>query len=200
MTADVQGAAARAQGVENRAAESAATVQEGSAVLHESLDALTAVLREASVVDSIATDAGLLAVNAAIEAARAGVGGSGFTVVADEVRVLAQQASVVAREINQISSAGAASAERSSELLGRLGPSIDANTAMVRELALSSRRQAEELMALGSAFGSMNEATRRTATGATQLRMSADALAAHALRLGAVVRGFRGRERTLAIA
>ena len=49
-------------------------------------------------------------------------------------------------------------------------------------------------------LGSVNDTTRRTATGATQLRMSADSLAAHALRLGAVLRGFKGRERTLAIA
>jgi len=139
-------------------------------------------------------------VNAAIEAARAGDDGTGFTVVADEVRVLAQQASEIAREVNQISSAGAASAERSTELLGRLVPSIDDNTAMVRELAVSARRQADELVALGSALGSVNDTTRRTATGATQLRMSADSLAAHALRLGAVLRGFKGRERTLAIA
>ena len=200
MTATAQGAAARAQGVENRAVESAATMQEGTTVLHESLDALTAVLREASVVESIATDAGLLAVNAAIEAARAGDGGNGFTVVADEVRVLAQQASVAAREINQISSAGAASAERSSALLVQLVPSLDASTAMVHELAVSARRQAEELVALGSALGSANEMTRRAATGASQLRMSADALAAHALRLGAALRGFKGRERVLAIA
>jgi methyl-accepting chemotaxis protein len=200
MTADVQGAAARAQSVENRAAESAATAQESSAVLHESLSALSAVLREASVVESIASDAGLLAVNAAIEAARAGDEGNGFTVVADEVRVLARQASDAAREINQISSAGHASAERSTELLGRLAPSIDDSAAMVRELAVSARRQAEDLVALGGSLTSVNETTRRTATGASQLRMSADALASHALRLGAVLRGFKGRERALAIA
>jgi methyl-accepting chemotaxis protein len=200
MTATMQGAATRAQSVENRAVESAATVQEGAAVLHESLDALTAVLREAAVVDSIATDAGLLAVNAAIEAARAGVGGSGFTVVADEVRILAQQASKAAREINQLSTAGSASAGRSSELLDKLGPSIDGSAAMVRELAVSARQQADELMVLGSALGSVNETTRRTATGATQLRMSADALASHAVKLGAMLRSFRRREAKLAIA
>ncbi|HEX5971771.1 MAG TPA: methyl-accepting chemotaxis protein [Gemmatimonadaceae bacterium] len=200
MTATMQGAATRAQSVENRAAESAATVQEGSAVLQESLGALTAVLREASVVDSIATDAGLLAVNAAIEAARAGVGGSGFTVVADEVRILAQQASKAAREINQLSTAGSASAGRSSALLGKLGPSIDDSAAMVRELAVSARHQADELMVLGSALGSVDETTRRTATGATQLRMSADALASHAVKLAGMLRSFRGRESKLAIA
>lgn len=200
MTADVQGAAARAQNVENRASETAATAQESSAVLHESLNALSAVLREAAVVESIASDAGLLAVNAAIEAARAGDEGNGFTVVADEVRVLARQASAAAREINQISAAGAASAERSSELLGRLTPSIDDSAAMVREMALSARRQAQELVALGGALGAVNETTRRTATGASQLRMSADALATHALGLGAMLRSFRGREAKLAIA
>jgi methyl-accepting chemotaxis protein len=200
MTADVQGAAARAQSVENRAAESAATAQESAAVLHESLDALSAVLRESSVVESIASDAGLLAVNAAIEAARAGDEGNGFTVVADEVRMLARHASAAAREINQISSAGAASAERSTVLLDKLAPSIEDSAAMVRELAVAARRQADALVALGGALGAVNETTRRAATGASQLRMSADALAAHALQLGAVLRGFKGRERTLAIA
>jgi hypothetical protein len=200
MTATMQGAATRAQSVENRAAESAATVQEGSAVLHESIDALTAVLREASVVDSIATDAGLLAVNAAIEAARAGVGGSGFTVVADEVRILAQQASKAAQQINSLTTAGSASAGRSSELLDKLAPSIDDSAAMVRELAVSARHQADELMVLGSSLGTVDETTRRTATGATQLRMSADALASHAVKLAAMLRSFRGREAKLAIA
>ena len=114
--------------------------------------------------------------------------------------MLAKQASVAAREINQISSAGAASAARSSELLGRLAPSIDDSSAMVRELAVSARRQAEEMVALGSALGSVNETTRRTATGATQLRMSPDALASHALKLGTMLRSFRGREAKLAIA
>jgi methyl-accepting chemotaxis protein len=200
MTAAMQGAATRAQSVENRAAESAATVQEGSAVLHESIDALTAVLREASVVDSIATDAGLLAVNAAIEAARAGVGGSGFTVVADEVRILAQQASKAAQQINSLTTAGSASAGRSSELLDKLAPSIDDSAAMVRELAVSARHQADELMVLGSSLGTVDETTRRTATGATQLRMSADVLASHAVKLAAMLRSFRGREAKLAIA
>lgn len=200
MTAEVQGAAARAQGVENRAVESAATAQEGSAVLHQSLDALSAVLREAAVVEGIATDAGLLAVNAAIEAARAGEDGNGFTVVADEVRVLAQHASEAAREINHLSTAGAASAERSSELLDRLAPSIDESAAMVRELSVTARRQAEELVVLSGALGSVNETTRRAATGASQLRMSADALGSHALKLAAVLRGFRGRGARLAIA
>lgn len=195
MTAEVQGAAARAQGMENRALESAATAQEGSAVLHESLDALSAVLREAAVVEGIATDAGLLAVNAAIEAARAGEEGNGFTVVADEVRVLAKHASDAAREINQLSTAGAMSAGRSSELLDRLAPSIDESAAMVRELSVTARRQAEEMVALSDVLGSVNETTRRAATGATQLRLCADSLGNHALRLGALLRSFKGRER-----
>jgi len=71
---------------------------------------------------------------------------------------------------------------------------------MVRELTVSARRQAEELVALGSALGVVNETTRRTATGATQLRMSADALAAHALKLGTMLRTFRAREARLAVA
>lgn len=200
MTAEVQGAAARAQGVENRAAESAATAQEGSAVLHESLDALSAVLREAAVVEGIASDAGLLAVNAAIEAARAGDEGNGFTVVADEVRALAKHASDAARQINQLSTTGAASAERSSALLDRLAPSIDESATMVRELSVAARRQAEEMVALGGVLGTVNESTRRAATGATQLRSSADSLGSHAQRLAALLRSVRGRELAVAVA
>lgn len=200
MTADVQGVAARAQGVENRAAESAATMQEGAAVLHESLDALSAVLREASVVEGIAHDAGLLAVNVAIEAARAGDEGNGFAVVADEVRALAKHASDAAHEINLLSSAGTAAAGRSSELLDRLAPGFDDSSVMVRELSATARRQAEEMVALSGVLGTVNDTTRRAATGATQLRLSADSLAKHALRLTALLRGVRGREARLAVA
>jgi methyl-accepting chemotaxis protein len=200
MTVAMQDAATRAQSAENHATDSAAKLQEGAAVLHESIEALAAMQRESSVVESIATDAGLLAVNAAIEAARAGDEGNGFSVVADEVRALAQQAGATARELTQLSSASAMSAGRSSELLDALAPGVGDSAAIVRELAASTRHRAEELMRLGSTLGSVNECTRRTATGATQLRVSAEALASHALRLGATLRSVRAREATLAIA
>ena len=193
MTHEVQDVAIRAQSMEGRVAESAATMEEGTAVLHESVGALQAVRREVSVVESLAEDAGLLALNAAIEAARAGDEGIGFTVVAEEVRLLAQQAGAAAREMSALTAAGAASATRSTELLGRLSPSIDVGAALVRELTVSSRQQATALMAIEGEMAAVNESTRRTASTAQQLATAADALGAHAARLGGVLRQFRLR-------
>jgi methyl-accepting chemotaxis protein len=194
MSSDVRCSATRARSIESRAAESAATVQEGTAVLHESLGALQAVLREASAVESIAHDAGLLALNAAIEAARAGEEGSGFTVVANEVRQLAQQASAAAKEINLLSAAGAASATRSTELLGLLAPSIEDSAEVVRELTASAHQHANGLTEIEGEMGAVNDSTRRTMTVAVQVRTSAEALAARARQLGALMRRFRAAD------
>jgi methyl-accepting chemotaxis protein len=191
MTHEVRTTASRAQGIEGRAAESAATAQEGTAVLHESIGALQAVLREVSVVESIAADAGLLALNAAIEAARAGDEGAGFTVVADEVRKLAQQAGDAAKEMGVLTAAGTASARRSTELLDRLVPGIDDSATLVRELTATSREHASSLTAIEETMGAVNDSTRRTATSALQLAKAAESLAGHAHRLGALLRSFR---------
>ena len=203
MTHDVRNVAIRAHGMEGRAAESAAAVQEGTTVLHESVGALHAVLREVSLVQGVAEDAGLLALNAAIEAARAGDEGAGFTVVAEEVRALAEQAGAAAREMTQLTAAGAASAARSKDLLERLVPSIDDSAALVRELTASTRQQAAALTAIEDEMNVATESTRRTASSAQHLAASAESLACHASRLGHLLKHFRAgdpRESPLALA
>ncbi len=73
----------------DRAAQAAATLEQGSREIGKLVDSIT----------RIASQTDLLALNAAIEAARAGKHGLGFRVVADEVRKLAVQSARSADEV-----------------------------------------------------------------------------------------------------
>jgi len=87
-------------------------VEQGQAVIGQSLTGLRALVDEAqgianlcgvlTVIRSIAEQTNLLALNAAIEAARAGEMGRGFAVVAEEVRSLAQRTTGATGEIQTL--------------------------------------------------------------------------------------------------
>ncbi|MEY4159560.1 MAG: hypothetical protein RLZZ136_181, partial [Pseudomonadota bacterium] len=80
--------------------------ENGGAVVHNAVGAMSAIERSAgeitkiiSMIEAIAFQTNLLALNAGVEAARAGEAGKGFAVVANEVRALAQRSSDAAKEI-----------------------------------------------------------------------------------------------------
>lgn len=189
---ELRQSASRAADLERQALESAATVQEGTAVLHESLDALRQIVRRVGVVDEIAHDANLVALNTGIEVGRAGAYGAGFVAVADEVGSLATQAAEASRDLGELTVRGTESASRSSTVLARLVPAVDRSLALVRGLAAESGRLATELTHARREVGVATDARRRSAITADGLATIADSLVAQAQRLGSMLARLHG--------
>jgi len=101
-------------------------------------------------ISEIAFQIGLLSLNASTEAARAGKAGAGFAVVAGEVRNLAmktaaaaENTSVLIRDmVNRIRN-GAEIAGRTRDDFARISEISSETEALVREIAVASREQAE---------------------------------------------------------
>lgn len=162
-------------------------------------------------IDEIAFQTNILALNAAVEAARAGEAGAGFAVVADEVRSLAQRSAMAAHESAEKIEAsirnsrlGAVSLDRVKDSLVQIESKIGQTDALVAEITLAAREQAQGIEHVSVAIEQMSKVAQDTAESASQIAHAAeqthdqgknvDALVAQGIR----VVGFRVQRRQLA--
>ena len=132
-------------------------------------------------IDEIAFQTNILALNAAVEAARAGEAGAGFAVVADEVRSLAQRSAMAAHESAEKIEAsirnsrfGAVSLERVHESLGQIEAKIGKTDALVAEISLAAREQAQGIEHVSVAIEQMSKVAQDTANSASQIAHAAE--------------------------
>jgi methyl-accepting chemotaxis protein len=123
------------------------------------------------VIDEIAFQTNLLALNAAVEAARAGEQGRGFAVVANEVRSLAQRSAAAANEIKHLIGASLEDVEKGAELVNGAGNtmeeillSVQHVSQIMKEIALASRTQSDDIGKLNHAIDRIDSDTQETAS------------------------------------
>jgi methyl-accepting chemotaxis protein len=169
-------------------ADSRSSAQEGMRNMAEMTTAMEAIERSSSDVakivksiDEIAFQTNILALNAAVEAARAGEAGAGFAVVADEVRSLAQRSATAAHEsADKIETSirnsrlGGVCLDRVKESLGQIDSKIAKTDALVAEITLAAREQAQGIEHVSIAIEQMNKVAQDMAESAGQIALAAE--------------------------
>lgn len=138
-------------------------------------------------IDEIAFQTNLLALNAAVEAARAGEHGLGFAVVADEVKNLAQRSANAAKEtagiieeaIDEIR-VGNQIAQDTDKAFSEILEKAEKSSALIGEIALSIKEQAEGMNQVASAMGQIDQVTQLNASSSEEAAAAAEELNAQA--------------------
>ena len=173
------------------------------------------------VIQDIAEQTNLLALNATIEAARAGDAGKGFAVVATEVKELARQTAGatedirnriqiiqgstseavrsikevgdVIEEVNQTSGTIASAVEEQSILTQGIAQNINETAQQTSAVSTGVSESATACDEVARSIGSVDEASRQTALGATETESIGASLSTLSEELGSLVGKFKTR-------
>lgn len=193
--------------------------EESNEKIHKLGSAAEAIGRIVGVIEDIAEQTNLLALNATIEASRAGEAGKGFAVVATEVKELAHQTTEaiedirktvngiqtsssdavksieaiteVIEEIREASLSIASAVEEQSVTTKQISSNINQTAASAKVISSGVTDSAAASQEITENVIGVDQATQRTATGATKTHSYGDNLAEFAHEINQLVGGFK---------
>lgn len=201
----IRSTAENAQKAKSLAAGTRLLVESGSLTMAEMTAAIARIDSSSAQVaqivkhiDQIAFQTNILALNASVEAARAGEAGASFAVVADEVRSLAQRSAAAARDTSGKIEAAIVSSRLGSQCTGKLQESLamitaqaEATDALVGEIAMAAREQAQGIEQISDAMRKMDGISQDNTANAELSTDVAGQIDVHAELLNNLVRRLR---------
>ena len=205
LTASVKAAAVGAEKASVDVTATKQSAEESGRIVREAVDAMSEIEKSSQhisqiigVIDDIAFQTNLLALNAGVEAARAGDAGRGFAVVASEVRALAQRSSDAAKEIKALISTSSQQVGRGVDLVGETGKSLQTIvaavtgiTALIAEIATSSREQSVGLSEINTAINQLDQVTQQNAAMVEESTAASHAMKTEAESLASLIAQFK---------
>jgi phosphohistidine phosphatase SixA len=159
-------------------------MQRSMAEIRTATDSVARIVRS---IEEVAFQTGILSLNAAVEAARAGEAGAGFAVVADEVRRLAQRSAAAAQESSGLIDDVREKTVRGVQTSGVVAASLQQITArvhsvdaLVAEIAVACREQAQGVTQLSEAMNQIDQVTQSASVRADETAHTAADLQRHA--------------------
>ncbi|TDX29560.1 methyl-accepting chemotaxis sensory transducer [Modicisalibacter xianhensis] len=187
------------RGVSQQAQKGGEVVQQAVGAMGEISQSSNKIASIVGLIDEIAFQTNLLALNASVEAARAGEQGRGFAVVANEVRNLAGRSANAAKEIKELVGesvsrveTGASLVDQAGQTLNEIVASIRQVTALVAEIAVASREQAQGIDQVNTAVTQMDAVTQQNASLVEESSAASRSLQEQASALLKEVSFFRG--------
>jgi methyl-accepting chemotaxis protein len=190
MAAAIRQNSDNAASTEGLADQSSRSAEEGGEAVARTMSAMREIAGKIGIIEEIARQTNLLALNAAIEAARAGDAGKGFAVVASEVRKLAERSQVAAKEISELSVRSVEVAVKAGATITGIVPEIKKTADLVREIAASSKEQAQGVEQIGGAVNQLDKVVQQHASTSEELAAMAETMHGEATTLNETIAFF----------